>query len=145
MKYIFLFVIFFSKFSVAGDSFGEKIKNINQPIRLSKALSTFEKIKGSEITIEGIVEKVCAKKGCWMTLKSNKETIRVTFKDYGFFVPVKFQNKPILAQGKLYQKVEEPELRQHYLEDEGATKKQIAEANKSILTYHFVADGVMLK
>ena len=112
---------------------------------LSKALTTFEKIKGRNITLEGTVEKVCAKKGCWMTLKNNKETIRVTFKDYGFFVPVKFQNKSIIAQGKLYQKVEEAELRQHYLEDEGASKEQIKKANKSVLTYHFVADGVMLK
>ena len=115
MKYIFLFAILSSNVSLSSDSFGQKIKNIKNPMSLSKALTTFEKIKGRNITLEGTVEKVCAKKGCWMTLKNNKETIRVTFKDYGFFVPVKFQNKSIIAQGKLYQKVEEAELRQHYL------------------------------
>ena len=36
----------------------------------------------------GKIIDVCTKKGCWMKLDmGNNNAVRVTFKDYGFFVP----------------------------------------------------------
>jgi len=38
--------------------------------------------------VEGTVEDVCKMKGCWMKVKTGDgQTMRVMFKDYGFFVP----------------------------------------------------------
>ncbi|MBK6732010.1 MAG: DUF4920 domain-containing protein [Bacteroidetes bacterium] len=38
--------------------------------------------------VKGTVTSVCQNKGCWMKLDlGNGESMRVTFKDYGFFVP----------------------------------------------------------
>ena len=42
---------------------------------------------GKNVRTEGVVSAVCQEKGCWMTLKSGDQAVRVTFKDYGFFVP----------------------------------------------------------
>jgi hypothetical protein len=42
---------------------------------------------GKTVRTEGPVSAVCSQRGCWMTLKSGEKSVRVTFKDYGFFVP----------------------------------------------------------
>ena len=41
------------------------------------------------VVVEGKIDKVCTMKGCWMQLvpEGQKQGVRVTFKDYGFFVP----------------------------------------------------------
>lgn len=41
----------------------------------------------SKSKIEGTILSSCPKKGCWMQVKIDSDTIQVTFKDYGFFVP----------------------------------------------------------
>ena len=40
-----------------------------------------------EARFEGIIDATCAKKGCWMSMVSDEDTVFVQFKDYGFFVP----------------------------------------------------------
>ena len=45
---------------------------------------------GKEIRVEGVVRRVCSRKGCWMEIGPDAGTgpgCRVTFKNYGFFVP----------------------------------------------------------
>ena len=41
----------------------------------------------AEARFEGIIDATCAKKGCWMSMVSDEDTVFVQFKDYGFFVP----------------------------------------------------------
>ena len=52
-------------------------------VALEKLTSNPDEWNGKTVTTEGPVSAVCANKGCWMEL----EGMRVTFKDYGFFVP----------------------------------------------------------
>jgi hypothetical protein len=42
---------------------------------------------GKTVKTEGVVSAVCQEMGCWMVLKSGDQSVRVTFKDYGFFLP----------------------------------------------------------
>lgn len=46
---------------------------------------------GKTILVEGTVHRVCQRKGCWMEITDSKDPdkggCRITFKDYGFFVP----------------------------------------------------------
>ncbi len=44
---------------------------------------------GKTVKVSGTVKSVCKKKGCWMVLAGAKAAsrARITFKDYGFFVP----------------------------------------------------------
>lgn len=53
---------------------------------MSELLTAPERYNGSTLAVEGTVDQVCAKKGCWMTLKSGAREMRITFEDYGFFV-----------------------------------------------------------
>ncbi|MSR62615.1 MAG: DUF4920 domain-containing protein [Planctomycetes bacterium] len=57
-----------------------------QVVSVSELLTAPERYNGSTLAVEGTVDQVCAKKGCWMTLKSGAREMRITFEDYGFFV-----------------------------------------------------------
>jgi hypothetical protein len=58
---------------------------------LSKILEQPERFENKSVMVEGHVKRACSRKGCWMELSSadapGGASCRVTFKDYGFFVP----------------------------------------------------------
>ena len=55
------------------------------------------------IQTEGIVRRVCQKRGCWMELRSlvdpTSENITVRFLDYGFFVPLDSRGGIVRIEG----------------------------------------------
>jgi hypothetical protein len=67
-----------------------------------------------EVTLEAKINQTCRVKGCWMTLDmGNGEEMRVSFKDYGFFVPVALQNKTVKVQGRLKAKLVDKESKEY--------------------------------
>ena len=56
---------------------------------LEEALQDLDRYTEQTVILEGTVNKVCAVKGCWMELVPDNASrgVRVTFKDYAFFVP----------------------------------------------------------
>jgi hypothetical protein len=74
--------------------------------------------------VEGHVRRACSKKGCWMELATENDPgapgCRVTFKDYGFFVPTDAAGATARLEGTVTLRRVEPKLVSH-LEAEGAT------------------------
>ena len=141
IKYLIVFVIILGNSSYGKDSFGDKI-TLRKYTDLDYAIKNYKKFSTKDLLIKGNVDSVCSKKGCWMTLKNKSETVRVTFKDYGFFVPTSLQSTPVRVQGKLFEKVEDVDLRKHYLEDAGADRETLNKIKEAKKTYHIVATGV---
>ena len=58
-------------------------------VDLADALRSISSYADRTVTVEGTVNRVCQMKGCWMELvpAGADRGIRVTFKDYAFFVP----------------------------------------------------------
>jgi hypothetical protein len=58
-------------------------------VDLADALESVSTYADQTVTVEGTVNRVCQMKGCWMELvpAGADRGIRVTFKDYAFFVP----------------------------------------------------------
>ena len=58
-------------------------------VKLEEALQDLDRYTEQTVILEGTVNKVCAVKGCWMELVPDNASqgIRITFKDYAFFVP----------------------------------------------------------
>ncbi len=77
-----------------------------------------------------------------MVLETEKKAIRVTFKDYSFFVPYKLQNKDVLVQGELTEHEMDVKEAKHYAEDAGEKSDHITKAVKE---YRMVATGVTLQ
>ena len=101
------------------------------------------KTEGSTI-IKTTVAEVCPKKGCWMSVQGPKpgEQVRVTFKDYGFFVPTELVGKEVALQGSYVQHIETVEEQKHLLQDAKRPQAEIDAITEPKKTLRFVATGV---
>ncbi len=109
---------------------------------LNQLMASTDSLSG---TFSGTIETSCSVKGCWMTLQADGSTQRVTFKNYGFFVPTEGLNgKTAIFQGYC-QKVETSVVElQHYAEDAGKSEEQISQIVDPKTEYKFVATGVII-
>ena len=100
----------------------------------------------SKVKIEGEILSSCPMKGCWMRISVEKDTVLVRFKDYGFFVPKSgIEGKSTIINGSLSVDTLSIAQLQHYAEDAGKSKKEIALISKPEVTISFLADGVLIK
>ncbi len=104
-----------------------------------------ENEKESFVKITGKVVEVCQVKGCWMTTDlGNGKTMRIRFKDYGFFMPKDCGGQTFYAQGiASWIETSIAELR-HYAEDAGKSKAEIEKINAPEKALTFLAEGVIL-
>lgn len=117
--------------------YGEELKGLKTQ-KIEKLLSKPEQFSKADCAVEGVVEKVCEKKGCWLTLKADgsSEQIRIGFKDYGFFVGKDIIGKRILAEGRVQVKELKPEQIAHLKSD--------GDDNVKKTDVSFVASGLRL-
>ena len=98
------------------------------------------------IKIEAEILSTCPKKGCWMKIKAEEDTILVRFKDYGFFVPKDgvVGNKTVI-NGKLSVDTLSVAQLRHYAEDAGKSKEEINKIINPEISMTFLANGVMIR
>ena len=98
------------------------------------------------IKIEAEILSTCPKKGCWMKIKAEEDTILVRFKDYGFFVPKDgvVGNKTVI-NGKLSVDTLSVAQLRHYAEDAGKSKEEINKIMNPEISMTFLANGVMIR
>ena len=127
--------------TIVGDDFtADKVVQVAELDELMKNNDNLE------LVIEGKIESCCQKKGCWMKIdKGNGETMMVTFKDYGFFVPLESGGKTALMKGIAYYDTISVEMLKHYAEDAGKSEEEIALITEPELAISFEASGVKLK
>ena len=99
---------------------GEKLKGA-PAVTLEHLLEKPEAHAGKAVFVEGKVRRACTMKGCWMELAPSESGagVRVTFKDYGFFVPVDSAGSSARVEG-LVKVAELSEERAKHYESEGA-------------------------
>ena len=122
-------------------TFGEAITH-SDAISIEYAIDHINKLKNKEILITGTVNKVCEKKGCWMILKGTKNSIRVTFKEYKFFVPNNIVGKRVNAQGILLEETMSISAARHFAKDAGQSDAEIQRINQKTKEYRFIATAV---
>jgi hypothetical protein len=132
--------------SVNVERFGAALNSATQSKPLEEVLSNPSGYEGQALTVEGKVRRACSAKGCWMELAKDlnpqSQGCRVTFKDYGFFVPTDSAGASAKVEGVLKLK-QVPKGRVTHLEQEGAVfsnKNPDGSANEVQL----VATGVEL-
>ena len=95
--------------------------------------------------IQGTILETCAKKGCWIRLKADNDTLFVRFKDYGFFVPTSgLEGKTAILQGEATYETLEVEQVRHYAEDAGKSKEEIELITEPEYIFSFTASGVII-
>lgn len=96
--------------------------------------------------IEGTVESVCQMKGCWMKVKTGEgQVMRVSFRDYGFFVPKDIVGKTVVLEGTAETTTTPVSQLRHYAQDAGQSKEAIEKITEPEKALTFVADGVIVK
>jgi membrane-bound lytic murein transglycosylase len=99
-----------------------------------------------ELKLVGTIEECCQKKGCWMKVDlGDGKTMRVTFKDYGFFVPKDAAGRQVIMDGVATFEETSVEALKHYAEDAGKSKEEIAAITAPAKELVFEARGVILK
>lgn len=96
-------------------------------------------------TLEGKVLSSCAKKGCWMMLDlAEGDDMRVSFKEYAFFVPKDLNGQEVVVEGMLRRAISSVEEQRHFAEDAGKSAAEVAAIQQPDTVYSFEAVGVLI-
>ncbi len=143
---IILGIVLLSTYASAQDTFyGDQINK--EGIQSSSLIKTsLENKDVASLKLKGEILATCAKKGCWMTIKlDNGEEMRVTFKDYGFFVPTSgMEGNSTIIEGEVKKEITDIETLKHFAEDAGKSEEEIALITSPKEEYTFVANGVII-
>lgn len=124
---------------------GEALKGA-PAVKLADLLAKPQSHDGKTILVEGQVRKACERKGCWMELATAKDAkgpgVRVTFKDYGFFVPLDSAGSMARVEGVVKVADLSDERAKHY-ESEGAIVPRGSDGKPREV--QLVASGVELR
>lgn len=116
------------------------------PVQLGEVLGKPESYEGKTVVVEGEVRRACSRKGCWMELAESTSNeargARVTFKDYGFFVPTNSAGAHAKLEGVVNVQTMKKGHVEH-LEEEGA-KFANKNPDGTVREVQFVATGVEL-
>ena len=90
-------------------------------ISMDALASKADALNGKTVQVSGTVSAVCRKKGCWMILAGEKagSTARITFKNYGFFVPLDSAGSKAVVEGVVEVKTLSEADRKHLADDAG--------------------------
>ncbi len=125
--------------------YGEKITE-DSAISIDELAAKMGDQTSMPIKLTAEIGAVCQTKGCWMDLKkTDGSKMRVTFKDYGFFMPKDCSGKTAIVRGVA--KIEETSVAdlQEYAKDAGKSKEEIAAITVPEKELVFEADGVILQ
>lgn len=115
-------------------------------ISTDEFLTKFEGEDSLNVKLSANINEVCSKKGCWMVLDlGNDKTMRVTFKDYGFFVPLDAAGKVAMIEGVAKMDTTDVATLKHYAEDAAAPQEEIDAITEPEINYSFEAVGVIIK
>jgi hypothetical protein len=125
--------------------YGKEISLENISIYESEKIKTLQNGL-TKTKLSGEIIETCQKKGCWMSLKTESDTVFVRFRDYGFFVPTdSVSGKTAIIEGELFIDTISVKMLKHYAEDGGKSEEEIALITEPSYDLNFTADGVIIK
>ena len=125
--------------------YGEQI-SVENPISGEKLVTLLGEQDSVWVTMKSKIITNCQKSGCWMDLDvGNEDVIKVTFKDYAFFIPLDSKGKTATVEGFAKKELISVDMLKHYAEDEGKSQEEIDAINEPELAYTFEAIGVIIE
>jgi len=120
--------------------FGSALPGSETPLSLSELMDNEQKYLDQEVLLETRIAKVCQKKGCFFIAQEGASSARVSFKDYGFFIPTDSGGKDVVLLGTFSRKNVSKEQAEHYVADLGETATSTPER----FEYSIVATAVKI-
>ena len=135
-----------SAFAQTGASYHGKKISEKGAIPATQLVTTMGEKGKMPAKVEGTVESVCKMKGCWMNVKTGDgQVMRVSFKDYGFFVPKDIVGRTVVMEGTAETTTTPVSELRHYAQDAGKSKEEVEKITEPEKALTFVADGVIVK
>lgn len=86
----------------AATEYGQPV-TVEETTKVSEILDDPEKYVGKDVKVEGMIVEVCAARGCWMEIASDRqyEKIRIKVDDGVIVFPLSARGRGALVQGKV--------------------------------------------
>lgn len=131
---------------------GELVGKYGEEITSDGMISTQEMVAmlsesdSIHVKVQAEITATCAMKGCWMNLVlPTGEEMRVTFKDYEFFVPKEgMEGNMAIIEGAVTKTVTDVATLQHYAQDAGKSEQEILAITEEKEELAFEATGVII-
>jgi hypothetical protein len=131
----------------ADKAFGAAMPAAGDAVTLTQAIDRLDSRLNSSaeslVKIQGQITEVCQAKGCWMILVDGDTYARVTFEDYGFFVPIDTSMQRSVVYGVLTESVLTGAQAEHFAQDAGSQSTLALEGE--VKEYSIVARAVQLE
>ena len=142
IKFLLSFFTLLTIFSCTQEVFVGYGEDINSDVKFYDTIGDNLDINN----VSGEILDVCPKKGCWMNVKVNTDTVFVKFKDYGFFVPkTGIQGKKVLMTGEIFKDTISVERLKHYAEDAKKSRTEIDLITEPEYKINMIATGVAIE
>lgn len=124
---------------------GASLVKGTKKISVDKVFNDPEKFAGKTVAVEGVIVRSCKKEGCWMEMASKQggKSVRVTFGDHAFYIPLNAAGMKVKAQGIFRTKVLSKDYVDHLINDDGA-KFDKRNPDGTVTEISFDATGVEL-
>ena len=127
-------------------SYGEEIDDAGA-ITYAEMMEQLKSNDTVNVKLSGEIDKTCQMKGCWMEVNvaEGQDPMRVTFKDYGFFVPKEgVEEHATIFEGQAYVDTISVDALRHYAQDSGASAEEIEAITEPEVVVTFEASGVLI-
>lgn len=122
------------------ETFGAPLDESLPTVELHQILADADEYVGTALRVEASVSQVCRKKGCFFIARDGNSVVRVSFKDYGFFVPTDISGKRVTLIGQVVARELTTEQADHFAADLGDPEAPI----ESGRVYEIVATSVRI-
>jgi hypothetical protein len=131
-----------------GKTYGKGVSSA-EIIKVSELVAHADKYIGQTVRVEGVVIDVCAKRGCWMDLKSDGGTVRIKVDDGVIVFPMDAKGKTAIAEG-VFKKIEmsPDEARahaKHLAEEKGQALDAANVAAAPTVVYQIAGTGAVIQ
>lgn len=120
------------------ETFGSPLDEAVTAVSLEQIAGDGESYVGQSVRVEARVSEVCQKKGCFFIAQQGDSVVRISFKDYAFFVPTDISGKRVTFVGEVVAKEITAEAAEHFAEDLGTDAAPVGPG----MAYEIVATSV---
>jgi len=121
--------------------FGAPLTVSGPGLGLKELVSNSDRYLGKDVLVTTRIAKVCQKKGCFFVAQEGDAIARVTFKDYGFFIPTDSGGKDVTLAGTFTRRELSESQARHYKKDLGEAGSTAPAATAE---YQIVATSVRI-
>lgn len=122
------------------ETFGKMLDDSLPRLSMENLVNQPKTYLGKSFQLQARIAKVCQKKGCFFIAQQGQHILRVSFRDYSFFIPTDSSGKTVMLAGELVQKTVTPKESAHFNADLNSDTDVVT----SGVVYEIVADSIKM-